>query len=60
MEVFYWPTMEMVFMVPGKSRPRYMKVENCKRLLDGFVAVLNKYPNAEFVSFNGYKYKTKA
>jgi len=52
--------MEMVFKVPGKSRPRVMKVEGCKRLLDGFSAVLKKYPDAEFVSFNGYQYKTKA
>ncbi len=52
--------MEMVFRIPGKNRPRIMRVEGCKRLLDGFSAVLNKYPNAEFISFNGYQYKTKA
>ena len=52
--------MEMVFRVPGKGRPRMMKVEGCKRLLDGFAAVLKKYPDAEFVSFDGHLYKTKA
>lgn len=51
--------MEMVFRVPGKERPRVMKVEGCKRLLDGFSAVLKKYPDAEFISFNGHKYLTK-
>lgn len=50
----------MVFKIPGKSRPRMMKIEGCKRLLDGFAAVLKKYPDAEFVSFNGHKYLTKA
>jgi hypothetical protein len=58
--MFHWETMEMVFRVPGKGRPRMMKVEGCKRLLDGFAAVLKKYPDAEFISFNGYQYKTKA
>ena len=52
--------MKMVFRVPGKGRPRMMKVEGCKRLLDGFVAVLKKYPDAEFVSFDGHLYKTQA
>lgn len=52
--------MEMVFRIPGKGRPRVMKVEGCKRLLDGFSAVLDKYPDAEFVSFNGHPIKTKA
>ncbi len=52
--------MEMVFRVPGKNRPRVMKVEGCRRLLDGFSAVLDKYPDAEFVSFNGHPIKTKA
>ena len=52
--------MEMVFRIPGKGRPRVMKVEGCKRPLDGFSAVLKKYPNAEFISFNGHLYKTKA
>ncbi len=51
--------MEMVFRVPGKNRPRIMRVAGCRRLLDGFSAVLNKYPDAEFVSFNGHKYITK-
>jgi hypothetical protein len=51
--------MEMVFRIPGKTRPRVMKVTNCKRPLDGFSAVLEKYPDAEFISFNGYKYLTK-
>ncbi len=52
--------MEMVFRVPGKNRSRVMRVEGCQRPIDGFSAVLNKYPDAEFVSFNGYQYKTKA
>ncbi len=52
--------MEMVFRVPGKNRPRIMRVEGCQRPLDGFSAILNKYPNAEFVSFDGHLYKTKA
>lgn len=52
--------MEMVFTIPGKHRPRMMKVEGCKRLLDGFAAVLKKYPDAEFISFNGHLYKTQA
>ena len=52
--------MEMIFLVPGKHRPRMMRVEGCKRLLDGFAAVLKKYPDAEFVSFNGHPIKTKA
>lgn len=52
--------MKMVFKIPGKTRPRMMKVEGCKRILDGFIGVLKKYPDAEFVSFNGYKYSTKA
>lgn len=52
--------MKMVFKIPGKKRPRMMKVEGCKRILDGFIGVLKKYPDAEFVSFNGYKYLTKA
>ena len=51
--------MEMVFCIPGKGRPRVMKVEGCKRPLDGFSAVLKKYPDAEFISFNGHKYLTK-
>ena len=52
--------MEMVFRIPGKGRPRVMKVEDCKRLLDGFSAVLKKYPDAEFILFDGHKYLTKA
>jgi hypothetical protein len=52
--------MEMVFKIPGKGRPRVMKVEGCTKLLDGFSGVLKKYPNAEFVSFDGHLYKTKA
>ena len=52
--------MEMVFRVPGKGRPRVMKVEGCRRPLDGFIGVLKKYPNAEFVSFNGHLIKAKA
>ena len=51
--------MEMVFRVPGKNRPRVMKVEGCKRPLDGFTAVLKQHPDAEFISFDGYLYKTK-
>ena len=59
MEQFYWETMEMRFIIQGKKLPRVMKVDGCKRLLDGFAAVLKKYPDAEFVSFNGHKYLTK-
>ena len=60
MSQFYWDTMVMVFKIPDKGRPRVMKVTGCKRLLDGFSAVLEKYPDAEFISFNGYQYKTNA
>lgn len=49
----------MVFKLPGKERNRYMKIKGCKRLLDGFAGVLKKYPDAEFVSFNGYKVTKK-
>ena len=52
--------MEMVFTIPGKHRPRMMKVEGCKRLLDGFAGVLKKYPDAEFISFDGILIKSKA
>lgn len=60
MNQFYWETMEMRFLIPGKKLPRVMKVDGCKRLLDGFAAVLAKYPDAQFLSFNGYQYKNKA
>ena len=57
--MFYWPEMTMVFKIPGKERNRVMKVGGCRRLLDGFIGVLKKYPDAQFVSFNGYPVKQK-
>lgn len=52
--------MTMVFRLPGKERSRVMKISGCKRLLDGFIGVLKKHPDAQFVSFNGYQVKNKA
>lgn len=57
---FFWPEMTMVFKLPGKERNRVMKISGCKRLLDGFSGVMRKYPDAQFVSFNGYQVKKKA
>ena len=51
--------MEIRFILPGKKLPRVMKVENCKAYVDGFRAVLKKYPDAEFVSFNGHAIRQK-
>ena len=58
--MFYWNEMTMVFRLPGKERSRVMKISGCKRLLDGFIGVLKKFPDAQFVSFNGYPIKQKA
>ena len=57
---FFWPEMTMVFKLPGKERNRVMKISGCKRLLDGFIGVLKKHPDAQFVSFNGYQVKKMA
>lgn len=51
--------MEIRFILPGKKLPRVMKVENCRAYVDGFRAVLKKYPDAEFVSFNGHAIRQK-
>ena len=58
--MFHWQEMTMVFRLPGKERSRVMKISGCKRLLDGFIGVLKKHPDAQFVSFNGYQVKKKA
>ena len=58
--MFYWQEMTMVFRLPGKEKSRVMKISGCKRLLDGFIGVLKKHPDAQFVSFNGYQVKKKA
>ena len=57
---FIGKKMTMVFKLPGKERSRVMKISGCKRLLDGFIGVLKKHPDAQFVSFNGYQVKNKA
>ena len=52
--------MDMRFRVPGKNLPRFERVDGCRRLVDGFSKIWEKYPGAEIVSFDGHEVKTKA
>ena len=52
--------MEMRYILPGKDRPRFERVEGCVRPLDGFMKIWKKYPEARIISFDGHEIKTKA
>lgn len=52
-------TIEIRFKIASKKLPRVMKVENCRAYVDAFRAVLKKYPDAEFLSFNGIPIRSK-
>ena len=53
-------TLKVQFTLPGKSRPRFMEVTYTGGMVNGFRKVLQKYPEAEFVSFNGFPIRKKA
>lgn len=53
--------MDMVirFKIANKNLPRVMTVKNCRALVDGFREVLKKFPDAQFISFNGIPIRQK-
>lgn len=51
--------MEIQFTLPGKHRPRVMKVPY-NAPIDAFRQVTAKYPGAEFISFDGHPIRKKA